>query len=114
MRRLGTTTAIVLGVFLVRTGLGAAPEDGETATRVTGTIASQAHSGPSSSTTIGGVNHVLGMRAELEVEWSDPRLPSPMVYIANVDTHIVHPDEVQTWAQRLRLDGSDGHWAGTA
>lgn len=52
---------------------------------------------------------MLGIRAELEVEWSDPRLPSPMIYIANVDTHIVPPDEVQTWAQRLRLDGPDVH-----
>ena len=108
MRGLAITTAIVLSVILVHAGVGAEPDDTETAARVTGTIVPQSHDGPSSSTTTGGVNHMLGMRAVLEVEWSDPRLPSTLTYVANVDSHIVPPDEVQAWAQRLRLDGPDG------
>jgi hypothetical protein len=114
MRRLAITAAIVLSVILVHTGVGAEPDDTESATRVTGTIVSQSHGGPLSSTTTAGVNQMLGMWAVLEVEWSDPRLPSTMTYTVNVDHHIVPPDEVQTWAQRLRLDGPDGYWTGTA
>jgi hypothetical protein len=53
------------------------------------------------------------LRVEREVEWSDPRLPSTMVTVMNMDEHLADTDYALTWARVHRLDGPDGSWLAT-
>jgi len=73
-----------------------------TATYVTGGEVSGSTSGP---------------YREKEMDWSDPRLPSRMLYDFNIDEHVaVHPDGpaiAGQMARTYRLDGPDGAWTGT-
>lgn len=58
-----------------------------------------------------------GLYREKEMEWSDPRLPSRMLYDFIIDDHLAsHPDGPAMAGQMTRsyrLDGPEGAWTGT-
>jgi hypothetical protein len=58
-----------------------------------------------------------GRYLELEMDWSDPRLPSRMLYQANPEgAQGIHPDGYGVTVRiafAVRLEGPEGSWSGT-
>lgn len=89
----------------------AAQTDEGSATWVTGTT-STAEFRPPESVTEGPPTLIRGIGFTRTVDWSDPRLPTAMTTIVNVDEHPLGSGMAATWAQAHRLDGPDGAWVG--
>lgn len=123
--------AIILALLGVLAMSVVAQDEDETptATYVTGTIIQGLGTGDSEYWEGGGIGHGRGMMTETVVEWSDPRLPSRVLRVINLDEH--QPSAMAT-ASSVRLeplrqvygegqghllapeDGPDGAWAGTS
>ena len=65
-------------------------EEPRTATYVTGTTSVEEY-GPPESLTVGPPTQLRGIRLTRTVDWSDPRLPTVMTTVINVDEHLVGP-----------------------
>ena len=104
----------VMGALLCGLGVAVVAQDEEqTATHVTGRVVSGEWSDAASATSEGRIQHMHGMEAVRQVEWSDPRLPPTMTGRMNLDAHWRESDAIMPWASTHRLDGADGAWTVT-
>ena len=106
----GTVVLMMLGNLSASV---VAQDQEQTATHVTGRVISGEWGEATSETADGSVQHMYGMQAVREVEWSDPRLPSTMTSLMNLDAHWREADAILPWASTHRLDGPDGAWTVT-
>ena len=93
----------------------AAQDDGEapSATHVTGTRLSTSMTSEPEEWEDGDVHYWRGVQTERIVEWSDPRLPSRVMFHSNGNWHVLGDGAVGAFAVAVRLVGEDGEWAGT-
>ena len=110
--RLSLVGTVILALLGGLGGVVAAQEEAATATYVTGTVISDpGWSSPESESFEGGVDQLLGMRVERQVEWSDARLPATMATDMNLAFY--SSETGPTSAQTHLLDGPDGTWTAT-
>jgi hypothetical protein len=112
--RLSLVGLVIPGLFVGLSMAVAAQEDEQepsTATYVTGVAIPDPESGSYVSEPEGA------SYSELEMDWSDPRLPSRMLFRATVEgAQGIHPDGsgvTVRMALAVRLEGPEGSWSGT-
>ena len=112
--RLGLVGLVSLGLLAGPSMAAATQEDEQepsTATYVTGVAIPDPESGSYVSEPEGA------SYSELEMDWSDPRLPSHMLVRANPEgVQGIHPDGsgvTVRMALAVRLEGPEGSWSGT-
>jgi hypothetical protein len=112
--RLSLVGLVVLGLFTAASMTVTAQEDGQeasTATYVSGVAVPDPESGSYVS------EAASGGYSEVEMDWSDPRLPSRMLVRLNAEeAQGIHPDGSGVTvriAGAVRLKGPEGSWSGT-
>jgi hypothetical protein len=112
----GTVILALLGGLAGVTVAQDAEDEPVAATHVTGTVTDTRDLG-GGVFSMGDIVSMSGGRWELDIEWTDPRLPSPMRVVEN--WHF-WPAELGTGINgaitimgSVRLEGPDGAWTGT-
>ena len=112
MRSLRMTLAgtVILALLDGLGGVALAQEDTDTekVTHVTGTRVSAAEGAIGEWWETDGIEHGRGMTGTETIEWSDPRLPSELQMMQNVDL----PGEEVVVTGATLLEGPEGYWTG--
>ncbi len=103
----GTVTVLLLAGI---GGVAPAQEDIDTAkvTHFTGTRVSATEGTIDEWWEADGIGHGRGIRGSETIEWSDPRLPSELQMVQNVDA----PGQEVVVAGATLLEGLEGYWTG--